>query len=192
MEEQGFIIGAIAASISKAKNVAFIGGQEMPPILAGEDGFKQGVEYIDPSIKVTTVMTGTMDDVAKVKQSTLAVIQSGADVVSGMANQAGMGIVDAAKDSGTYSVGVNSDQNSLAPDQVVVSVLKEVYKLYTAVYKRYAANELKSEVFTVGAKDDIFYLSDWHGFDTKMPEVKEVAERVMKDLSEGKIVVNKR
>ena len=189
MEEQGFLMGALAALASESGHVAFIGGEEMPPIRAGEIGFRQGVSYVNSGYNAATVMAGTFDDVAKIKETTYAMIEGGADVVTGMANQGGMGIVEAAGEKGIYAIGANSDQNSLAPDSVVVSVLKDVSKLYSPVYEKFVDGTLKAEVISIGATADLFFYSDWHGFDTKLPELKQEADRILGELSSGNIEV---
>jgi basic membrane protein A len=43
-DQQGFLMGAIAALTSKSKSVGFIGGEEITPIINGKKGFEQGVK----------------------------------------------------------------------------------------------------------------------------------------------------
>src|SRR6202012_901875 len=50
----------------------------------------------------------------------------GADIVYAAAGASGTGVIQAAKDAGKMSIGVDSDQNYMAPGSVLTSVLKRV------------------------------------------------------------------
>ena len=122
--QQGFLMGAVAAIVSETNVVGGIGGQEIPPIKGSVVGFEQGAKHVNPDIKVLTALTGSNDDVAKAKETALAMIDQGADVVMTNANQAGLGSIEACKEKGVYAIGSNQDQNDMAPDAVVVSGIK--------------------------------------------------------------------
>lgn len=187
-EMQGFIMGAIAALMSKSKVVGAIGGEQIPPIVGTVQGFEKGAKYIDPQIKVLTAYTGNFNDVNKAKEMALAMIAQGADIIMANANQAGLGSIQACKEKGILAIGSNMDQNPVAPDTVLVSVIKSVPVLISYVVDLIYNNKFEPKFYNLGVKEGAVYLSPWHGFENKVPqEVKARIARIMKDLEEGKL-----
>ncbi|AEI39419.1 BMP family protein [Paenibacillus mucilaginosus] len=186
--EQGYLMGAVAALMSKSKTVAAIGGSNIPPIANSVKGFAEGARAVDPSINVLTAMTGDDSDVAKAKETAISFIEKGADVVMTNANQAGLGGIEAAKQKGVLAVGSNQDQNPSAPDTVVTSVIKDYPKAMTVVVKQMMEKKMKPEAQTIGVKDGAVYLAPFHGFESKVPqEVKDRIAEVTRKLSDGTV-----
>ena len=51
---------------------------------------------------------------------------NGADIVYHAAGATGMGVIEAAAEQGKYAIGVDQDQNYLAPENVLTSAMKRV------------------------------------------------------------------
>jgi basic membrane protein A len=124
--EGSFLMGIIAAKTSKSKKVGFVGGMDIPVIKRFEAGFKAGVQAIDPSVTVLTVYSGSFTDPGKGKDVALNMINQGADIIYHAAGSTGEGAIEAAKEKGVLAIGVDKDQNSLAPDTVISSMIKRV------------------------------------------------------------------
>ena len=75
-------------------------------------------------------MTGTTpsawNDPAKGAELAKSQIDRGADVVYHAAGGTGLGVIQAAADAGKLAIGVDSNQNGLAPGSVLTSMLKRV------------------------------------------------------------------
>lgn len=136
-EEQGsFLVGAAAALKSKTDHVGFIGGVEVPLIAKFEAGYLAGAKAVNPDIKVdVTYLTQPPDfsgfaDPAKGKTAAEGMFDAGADVVYHAAGGSGGGLFEAAKESGNWAIGVDSDQYNLADpsvkDVILTSMLKFV------------------------------------------------------------------
>ena len=97
-EQQGFMMGVIAATASKNGSVGFVGGQEITPIINGSKGFEQGAKYVNEDINVTITMTGSMTDTAAAKEQSIALADAGCDVVVPMADNASLGVLEGAED----------------------------------------------------------------------------------------------
>ncbi len=95
---------------NKQKVIGFLGGMDIPVINDFKVGYEQGVKYIDPSIQVLVSYVGSCQDAAKGKELALAQYDQGADIGFNVAGQAGLGLLDAAKDKKRYAIGVDSDQ----------------------------------------------------------------------------------
>lgn len=189
-EQQGFLAGIFAALMTESGTVGVTGGALLDNIIAAVDGFEAGAKYIDPSVQVLKAMTGSFEDVNAAKETTIAHIESGADYVTAIANQAGLGALEAAEERGIYAIGSNTDQFDAAPSAVVVSVVRYVPKALVFAYEQYAEGKLESEVYTLGYNEGVIYYSPFHDFEDFVPaEVKERLEEVTADLSAGKINV---
>lgn len=129
--EGGMLAGMAAALATKSRTVAFLGGMDLPVIRRFETGFRHGVAQIDPAIAVLSRMTGTtpaaFDDPFTGYRLGLDMLkQGGADVIFAAAGTTGLGALQAANDTQTRAIGVDTDQNDLFPGTMLASVLKRV------------------------------------------------------------------
>ena len=78
-------------------------------------GFKQGAEWAVPGIEVILTYIGTGTDVGKAKESAIALINNGVDVIQINCNQAGQGVIEA----GLENIGkvVISPSNAIMTDK---------------------------------------------------------------------------
>ncbi len=135
-EESSFLVGYIAGYMTETDHVGFILGMEGEVMFRFQYGYLAGVAYaakeLGKEIKVDAVTIDTFGDTAKGKATATKMYSDGADIVYHAAGQAGSGAITAAKELGKWAIGVDLDQNDLAPDNVLTSALKNVDK---AVYE---------------------------------------------------------
>jgi basic membrane protein A len=127
-EDGSFLAGAAAAMVSKTHHVAFIGGQDIPLIRKFEAGYIAGVREIDPSDRVDVKYAGSFDDVPAGKELANLLFNDGADIIYTAAGKVGLGAIDAARTrpNGYYIIGVDNNQDALAPGKVLTSMVKHV------------------------------------------------------------------
>ena len=70
--------------------------------------------------------SGTFTDPAAGKEYTLALVNQRSDINFAVAGATSAGVIDAAKSSNTFAIGVDSDQNYMAPGHVLTSMVKRV------------------------------------------------------------------
>ncbi len=75
----------------------------------------------------------------------------GADIVYAAAGASGLGVLQAAKDAGKLSIGVDSNQNYLQPGSVLTSVLKRVDNTVYDAFKNDAT--FKAGVVSLGVAE---------------------------------------
>jgi basic membrane protein A len=126
VEEGSFLAGYIAAKMSKTKNIGFIGGMSVPIVHSFQYGFKAGAKYANKSVNVFEQYSESFTDAAKGKAITNQMIGKGADVVFHAAGAVGDGVIEAAKEKNKFAIGVDRDQNYLAPKNVITSSMKRV------------------------------------------------------------------
>ncbi|MDH3770200.1 MAG: BMP family ABC transporter substrate-binding protein, partial [Nitrospirota bacterium] len=128
--EGSFLVGMAAALASETGKVGFVGGMDIPLIRNFAHGYEQGVKHVSPDAEVFVNMTGTTpaawNDPAKGAELAQSQFDRGADVVYAAAGGTGLGVLQAAAESGKLSIGVDSNQNYVHPGSVLTSMLKRV------------------------------------------------------------------
>ena len=151
-QEGGYLNGVAAAILSEANVIGVVG-----PVEAGDaklyiNGFVDGVKATEPETEVNVTYTGAFGDTALAAEAANTLIQAGADVLTGSAQQV-VGSIQVAKDNGVYWMGSQSDQTPLAPEIVVMN---QVYD-WTAVIKdmisSHNSGTLGGKVFTMTLND---------------------------------------
>jgi hypothetical protein len=99
-EDGSFLAGAAAAMVSKTRQIAFLGGIDIPLLRKFEVGFTAGAREIDPNIKVAVKYVGSFDDAAAGKELSGVLFDQGADIVFVAAGKAGIGAIDQVKTRG--------------------------------------------------------------------------------------------
>lgn len=153
-EEGSFLEGVIAGLVTKTNKIGFIGGMEGDLIGKFESGFRAGVKAVNPKAEVIVNYAGSFTDQAKGKEIALAQYGAGADVIYHAAGAVGIGVIAAAKERNKYVIGVDSDQNYLAPDNVISSMVKGVDVAVYDISKREANGEkLGGQHIILGLKE---------------------------------------
>ena len=124
--EGSFLVGAIAARTAKTGVIGFVGGKDIPIIHRFYIGYYYGAKMADPNVKILETYSGTFTDPAAGKEYTLALINQHSEINFAVAGATSAGVIDAAKSTKTFAIGVDSDQNYLAPGYVLTSMVKRV------------------------------------------------------------------
>ncbi|HLI96414.1 MAG TPA: BMP family ABC transporter substrate-binding protein [Candidatus Baltobacteraceae bacterium] len=127
-EDGSFLAGALAAMVTKTRHIGFIGGIDIPLIRKFEAGYIAGAREIDPNIRVDVKYAGSFDDVPTGKELASLLFNDGADIVYTAAGKVGLGAIDAVRTrpDGYYIIGVDNNQDALAPGKVLTSMVKHV------------------------------------------------------------------
>jgi basic membrane protein A len=130
-----FLAGALAGLVTTDPDlpqvnpeavIGVIGGVKSSGIDVFLYGYLQGACAVNPDISVLMAYANDFGDPAKGREMALAMHEQGADVVFQVAGGTGAGIIQAAKDENFFAIGVDSDQDYLAPGNVLTSMLKRV------------------------------------------------------------------
>ncbi len=135
-EEPSFLVGYIAGKMTKTNKVGFVGGIKFPLIEKFEYGYMAGVKLANPDAEVLRQYAESFTDAAKGKAITNNMYQQGADIVFHASGGVGDGVIEAAKEKGKWAIGVDKDQNFLAPDNVLTSAMKRVDNAIYDIGKR--------------------------------------------------------
>jgi basic membrane protein A len=188
-QDGSVLVGAMAAMASKTGKVGFVGGMDIPLIRKFECGYKQGAMYGNPKAEMIGNMTGTTgaawNDPARGGELAKAQFSQGVDVVFAAAGGTGIGVYQAAKDSGKLAIGVDSNQNFLQPGTMLTSMLKRVD---VAVYN--VAKAHTPGISVLGLKEGgVDYAVDSFNAKLVTPAMKKKVEAAKADIISGKIKV---
>ncbi|OYQ40545.1 BMP family ABC transporter substrate-binding protein [Rhodoferax sp. TH121] len=188
-QEGSFLVGAMAAMASKTGKVGFVGGMDIPLIRKFECGYKQGAMWANPKAEMIGNMTGTTgaawNDPARGGELAKAQFSQGVDVVFAAAGGTGIGVYQAAKDSGKLAIGVDSNQNHIQPGTMLTSMLKRVD---VAVYN--VAKGHKAGISVLGLKEGgVDYAVDANNAKLVTADMKKKVEAAKADIISGKIKV---
>ena len=168
----GVAIGGIMGILTETNKVVFLGGMDTPAISDITSGIVPGVKLTNPDATATTEYLGTLTDQDKAREAAKAYIDQGYDVVCASANSAQLGCLWAAEDAGVYAIGFNSDQYNIAPNAVVLSVMRNYTMIYKDVFDKLVAGEWNSGKVAYELNQGGTLVSDWHGWDEKLPKEK--------------------
>lgn len=194
-EEQGsFLVGAIAALVSRTKKVGFVGGMESPLIEKFEVGYRAGVKYVCPQCQVIVQYAGVTPDAfrnpGRGKELALSQYGQGVDVIYHASGSTGLGVFEAARQTGKLAIGVDADQYGEAPGHVLTSMVKHVD---AAVFD--AAMLVKEHRFAGGiyefglAENGVGYVYDEHNRGLIPDSVHARVEQLKADIIAGRISV---
>ncbi len=153
-QESAFLVGYVAAAMTKTGVVGFIGGIPIPPVERFRYGYEAGIKTYaalhGKEIKVLKGYTNVFDDPKKGKDLAMSQFAEGADIIFAAAGACGNGVIEAAKekfagllgktnpslvdfidyyyDKGKafFAIGVDADQDYMAPGAVLASAMKRV------------------------------------------------------------------
>ena len=198
--EGSYLVGMIAAAMSKNGVIGTVGGVQNPVICDFITGYAEGARAYNPDIKVITSWVGNWTDSAKMLE--LCSQQNstyGADVFFPVAGGASLGAFEAAlKTPGTWSIGVDSDQHAIFDatgnayaDVIVTSMLKQVDKSFVSVFEDYLGGEdYWGTVRVLGVKaGGVDYVNDEMLKENAPAEVIAQVEEAKQKIIDGELTV---
>lgn len=193
--EGSYLVGIAAAMASKTGKVGFIGGMDIPLIRKFACGYVQGVKSVGGSIEVFQNMTGSTpsawNDPAKGAELTQSQIDRGADVVYHAAGGTGTGVIRAAADAKKLAIGVDSNQNHLAPGSVLTSMLKRVDVAAYNTMKDAMSGNFDTGVQVLGlAEGGVDWALDDNNAKLISAEMKAAIDKAKAEIIAGKINVH--
>lgn len=105
--EGSFLAGWVAAKTTKTNKIGFVGGKDIPVIHRFFIGYYYGAKMAEPDVEVLERYSGTFTDPAVGKEFTLAMVKEGSDINYAVAGATSAGVIDAARESNTFAIGVD-------------------------------------------------------------------------------------
>lgn len=190
-QEGSFLVGYLAGKTTKSNIVGFVGGMEGSLIKKFETGYRAGVKTANPKAEVKIGYVGNFDDIGKGNALALTQFEQGADVIYHAAGRAGDGVIQAAKSKGEgfFAIGVDKDQDDVAPGRVLTSMVKRVDNAVYETVKKAKEGTFQPGAVEFGVKDKGVGPSELKFTKAQFaPETLAELERLTALIAEGKLV----
>jgi len=194
-EEQGsYLAGYIAAMMSKTKKIGFVGGMKIPLIEKFEAGYKAGAKTAGFDLDKQQVLAsyvGDWDDLSKAKSQAKQQFDLGADIIFQAAGKAGLAVITEAKSRGAgfYAIGVDQDQDFIAPGRVLTSMVKHVDTAVLDTIKDAKDGKFSPGNHVFSMKDGGISLSEMKYTKQDIPpDVMGKLEKLSKMVADGSVV----
>jgi basic membrane lipoprotein Med (substrate-binding protein (PBP1-ABC) superfamily) len=138
-------------------------GYDYPLLVAQVEAFRLGSRSSNPKATLNVAYLGTFDDPSKGKEAALAQISSGVDLIYHIADNAGVGVIQACDEKGIKAIGWGLDQNPLAPRTVVTSELLNTAFLIEQEAQTIMKGKFTGQPVVAGFMLGGVGLADYHG-----------------------------
>lgn len=177
--EGSFLAGLVAGTMSTSKKVGQVVGGDAPALNQFAYAYEQGVKTACADCTVqTSYLNFVFDDPALGKATALDMISDGVDVIYQVAGGTGTGVIEAAKEQGVYAIGVDSNQDDVAPGTVITSMMKHVDASVLEMISEAKDGKFTSGVKLVGLAEGATGLSWDEGSTTFVDAHPELADTV--------------
>ena len=157
--DASYLAGMVAGSMTKTNVLGVIGGTELPPVKESFTAFARGAKAANPRVTVLTSYVGNWDDVSAGKEQALAQIGRNADIIFQNADAAGLGVFQAARETKkALVIGSNSNQNGVAPEITIGSVVIDLPHAFLTVAREVKEKRFTPRVIRLGSESDVITL----------------------------------
>lgn len=160
LEQGSYLAGMAAGGMTRTGTVGMVGGVAIPPAVGTFRAFEAGAKAVNPSVTVLETFTGNWDDVAAAKEAAVAQLRRGADILIHNVDAGSFGVFQAVREATTsqaprYAMGMNRDQNDVAPDVILGSAVIRIPEAFLTVARKLVSGDLPAEPFYVGEAQDV-------------------------------------
>jgi basic membrane protein A len=198
--ESSFLVGIAAGMLTRTGIVGAVGGLDITGINTFIVGYEEGVHAVNPGAQTLRGYAGSFVDPTIGKELAMAQYEQGADVIYQVAGLTGEGVIAAAKETGNFAIGVDSNQDWIAEGNVIVSMVKRVDNLVYDFAKAAVDGTFEPGYKTVGVPgggtgiswdmgSDYFEKNGPADMVSKLPDVKAKVEEYRQKIISGEYKV---
>jgi len=189
--EASYLAGIVAGSLTRSNNLGMIGGTELPPVVESFRAFQAGARSVNSNVRTTTSYIGNWDDVSAGKEQALAQLSRGVDVIFQNADAAGLGVFQAVRENkGALAFGSNSNQNAVAPDVVIGSVVIDLPLAFYEIAQEVKAGTFKPRVVELSTQSHVVTLILNPNLQSRIPApVRARVDSIQSLMFSGKFVL---
>ena len=182
--EGRYIMGEIAAKVSKTHTVGYIASFPIPEVVSGIDAFMLGAQKVDPNFKIKIVWVNSWFDPGKEADAAKALIAQGADVIAQHTDSAAP--LQEAEKAGVHGFGQSSDMAKFAPKAILTSLEDSWGPYYVQEVKAVMDGTWKPHDTWGGIASGMVVMGPYEN----MPaDVKATAEKTEADIKSGAVKV---
>jgi len=178
--EGRYIQGQIAARMSKAGVLGYVGSVPIPEVISGINSTMLGAQSINPNIKVKIIWVNSWFDPGKEADAAKALIDQGADVI--MQHTDSPAAMQVSESRGIIAFGQDSDMIKFGPKTQLTAIIDNWAPYYIARVKDELDGKWTSSDVWGALKTNMFLMAPY----TNMPdEVKKMATETQAAITDG-------
>jgi basic membrane protein A len=180
--EGRYIMGQIAAKMSKTGTIGYIGSFPIPEVVSGINAMMLGAQSVRPDMKVKIIWVNTWYDPGKEAAAARALADQGADILAQHTDSAAA--MQFANERGIYAFGQDSDQIKFGPKAQLTAIVNNWTPYYSDRVKLALDGKWATGDVWGGLTSKIVQMAPY----TNMPDdVKKLATETEAAISSGKL-----
>ncbi|PTW60136.1 nucleoside-binding protein [Breoghania corrubedonensis] len=180
--EGRYVIGQIAAKMSKTGTAGYIASVPIPEVVRGINAFMLGAQSINPDFKVKVIWVNSWFDPGKEADAAKALIDQGVDIIAQHTDSPAA--TQVAEERGIHSFGQASDMIKFGPKAQLTAIVDNWSDYYISRAKAVIDGTWKSEDTWGGFDKEMVHLAPF----TNMPDdVKAMAEETEAKIKSGEL-----
>jgi basic membrane protein A len=180
--EGRYVMGAIAAKMSKTGTIGYVASYPIPEVISGINSFMLGAQSVRPDMKVKIVWVNSWYDPGKEADAAKALIAQGADVITQHTDSPAP--MQTAEEKGVHAFGQDSDMIKFGPHAQLTANIEDWGGYYTRRAQLVLDGKWTSTDTWDGMKEGMVTLAPF----TNMPDdVKKLAEDTANAIKSGSL-----
>ena len=180
--EGRYIIGQIAAKMSKTGTAGYIVSFPIPEVIMGINAFMLGAQSVNPDFKVKIVWVNSWFDPAKEADAAKALFDQGADIITQHTDSPAP--LQIAQERGLFGFGQAHDMIEFAPKAQLTAIVDNWGPYYVERTQAALDGTWKSQASWEGLKDKILLMAPY----TNLPDdVKAMAQDTEAKIISGEL-----
>ena len=178
--EGRYILGQIAAKMSKSGTAGYIVSFPIPEVVMGINSFMLGAQSINPDFKAKIVWVNSWFDPGKEADAAKALFDQGADII--VQHTDSTAALQVAEERGLKGFGQSSDMIKFAPKAQLTAIVDDWGPYYVERVKAALDGTWTATDTWAGIKEGAVHMADY----TNMPDdVKAMAEATEEKIKNG-------
>ena len=186
MHEPAYLSGILGAGVSESGVIGANAGFDTPSCRSTLEAFLLGAREVLPEARRIDAFLGSWVDAALGKEASAAQAEQGADVFVACGNAGSIGMIQEVRERGLSAFGYVYDESSLAPENVLASMVWQIDETYRAMVNDIAAGDFQP-TYDVRMKDGGFEVQINPGYAAAevSPQAMELFETRKQEILDG-------
>lgn len=196
--EGSFIVGVLASRMTRTGRVGFLGGVDIPVLRDFLSGFRAGIRHTGRNVQLVTEFVTKSPDFSGFnvpergkKIADRMFREQKVDIIYAVAGATGNGVIQSARENKKFVIGVDSNQDYMAPGFVLTSMMKRLDQVVLQLIQMYIKKNLQGgRVYRFDYHNNGIGLTDMQ-YTRKIipPAVLRELKRVEQQIADGTIKV---
>ncbi|MGF1568364.1 MAG: BMP family protein [Nodosilinea sp.] len=165
-----YLVGLIAAQLSKTGQLGALYGFDIPACHAMGEAMLAGAQSVRPEATLTSAAVGDWYDVAKAKEAALSQAETGVDYWIGCGQGPTLGQIEAAKEVNGLATSYVGDMSSLGAEVVAANLLWNMEPLFQQMLDDTEAGTFANQFYALGIPEDVIQVEVTPAFEAQVGE----------------------